>query len=346
MLMEMLFNKIVYAVGLLFFLSCNGVAKNNIQSIPYAEDVKSSGSAIDFFDEKYFTGYNLAIDESNLSDHPYFSYLDCHKEGYFTVHFIPKETNLQLYWSGAYYKKEDLNTYDFKSDNQKIAALLKNNTSAYNVFAYWVKAEYLQPEDGCTLENVWLKKDAIAEIYLFNEKNKKWASVKTQSSDVPPPYINTEFFIKYFSNLFPENNENRKENKHYDADLEGEWSVNCEDGLTTFRINKEEGVISLYGNTIFINVQVEKLSDDEYTLKFKGIAIQKDWVEPSLKVVESDISKEKVIGKFFLKKDGNIKLQWIGLYNTKTQKTDYSGNDFSLIKESGNKNPVSLKKCS
>lgn len=343
----MLFNKILYAVGLLFLLSCNGAAKSNsVQSIAYAEEVKSSGNAIDFFDKKYFTGYNLAIDESNLSDHPYFSYLDCNHEGYFTVHFVPKESNLQAYWSDEYYKKEDLDTYDFKNDNQKIESLLKNNTNAYNVFAYWVKAEYLQPGDGCTLERVWLNKNSIAEIYLFNEKNRKWELVKTESSDVPPPYVNTEFFIKHFSNLFPEKSENTKEKKNYSADLKGEWAVNCDDGLTTFRINEDDGVISLYGNAIYIDVKVEKISDTEYTLKFKGIATQKNWVDNSLKVTESNISKEKMIGKFFVKKDGSVELQWIGLYNVKKQKVDYSGNDFLLIKENGSKNPVILQKCS
>ncbi len=345
--MEMLFNKMLYAVGLLLLLSCNGAAKNNnVQSISYTEEVKSSGAAIDFWDQKYFTGYSLAIDASNLSDHPYFSYLDCKHEGYFTVHFVPKETDLQLYWSGEYYKKEDLNTYDFKNDNQRIGSLLKNNTNAYNVFAYWVKAEYLQPDDGCTLENVWLNKNAIAEIYLFNAKSKKWELVKRESSDVPPPYVNAEFFIKHFSNLFPDKNESTKEKKDYRADLKGEWGVNCEDGLTTFRINEDEGVISLYGNAIYIDVNVEKLSDTEYTLKFKGIATQKDWVDNPLKVTESNISREKIIGKFFVKQDGSVELQWIGLYNVKKQKIDYSGNDFSLIKENGNKSPVLLKKCS
>lgn len=130
------------------------------------------------------------------------------------------------------------------------------------------------------------------------------------------------------------------------SNLTGEWAVNCENGLTTFSIDKEEGVISLYGNSIYINVYVEKLSDNEYILKFKQIATQKDWVEESLKIAEADISKEKIIGKFFIKKDDKIELHWIGLYNMKKQKLDYTGKDFSLIRENDGKNPVLLEKCS
>jgi hypothetical protein len=128
--------------------------------------------------------------------------------------------------------------------------------------------------------------------------------------------------------------------------LIGEWAIDCENGLTTFGIDKENGIISLYGNSIYINVQVEKLSADEYILKFKNIADQKSWVEDSLKITESDLSKDKIIGRFFVKKDGHVELHWIGLYDMKKKKIVYGDKNFSLIRESGGKNPMLLKKCS
>lgn len=140
-----------------------------------------------------------------------------------------------------------------------------------------------------------------------------------------------------------------REEKTYPSDLEGEWAVNCGNGLTTFsigNIGKEENIISLYGNSIYINVEVEKLTDGEYILKFKKIATQENWVEESLKITESDISKDKIIGKFFIKKDRKVELHWIGLYNMKKQKLDFAGKGFSLIRENGGKNPVLLEKCS
>lgn len=139
---------------------------------------------------------------------------------------------------------------------------------------------------------------------------------------------------------------NDEDKMAFPYDLEGEWAVDCKNGLTTFSIGKEENIISLYGNSIFINVLVEKLSDSEYILKFKNIATQEDWVEESLKISESDISKDKIIGRFFVKKDGNVELHWIGLYNMKKKNTIYGDKDFSLIRESGGKNPILLKKCS
>jgi len=135
--------------------------------------------------------------------------------------------------------------------------------------------------------------------------------------------------------LHPKTASNKKpgKGKTLPSDLEGEWAVNCGNGLTTFSIGKEENIISLYGNSIYINVEVEKLTDREYILKFKNIATQENWVEESLKITESDISKDKIIGKFFIKKDGKVELHWIGLYNMKKQKLDYSGKKYYADEE-------------
>lgn len=257
-----------------------------------------------------------------------------------------KENDLQLFWSEDYYKKTDFNTYDFKKDNKKIESLIKNNLNAYNIFSYYVKNKYLDSNNGCALESVWLNKNTKAEIYLYNHKSNKWDLLKSESSEILPPYADNKFFISNFPNLFPKPNKIIKQEKTFPSDLEGEWAVNCGNGLTTFSIGKEENIISLYGNSIYINVEMEKLTDREYILKFKNIATQENWVEESLKITESDISKDKIIGKFFIKKDGKVELHWIGLYNMKKQKLDYAGKGFSLIRENGGKNPVLLEKCS
>lgn len=343
--MELRLSKILYLVGILLVLSCKGTAKDNIQTKTDTLEIKPNQNRIDFLDKKYFSGYSLAIDESNLSDHPYFSYLDCKNEGYFSVHFVPKEKGLELFWSQEYYKNEDFNTYDFEKDNKKIEALVKNNLSAYNIFSYFIKKDYLNQRDGCTVESIWQTKYAIAEIYLYDEKNHTWKLIKKQSSKILPPYASNTFFITNFPNLFSNLSEVANDEKTSPSLLQGEWAVNCANGLTTFNVNEGEGLISLYGNSIFIKVQVEKQSEDDYILRFKGIADQKDWVDQSLKITESEMSKEKIIGKFTIKKNGIVELRWIGLYNMKNQKVEYSGTNFSLMRENDGKTPILLQKC-
>ncbi|AYN01629.1 hypothetical protein EAG08_16175 [Chryseobacterium sp. 3008163] len=101
----------------------------------------------------------------------------------------------------------------------------------------------------------------------------------------------------------------------------------------------------MYGNSISIKVQVEKRSNDEYILKFKQIADQKDWIDNSLQITEYEISKDKIIENFFIKNDGKVELHWVGLYNMKKQKIDFADKNFSLIRENEVKNPILLEKC-
>jgi len=181
------------------------------------------------------------------------------------------------------------------------------------------------------------------------EKKQEVVQIKKTKSDTSVAYSiqenDTLQQSKDFISIKSDPSKAIREEKTYPSDLEGEWAVNCGNGLTTFSIGKEENIISLYGNSIYINVEVEKLTDGEYILKFKKIATQENWVEESLKITESDISKDKIIGKFFIKKDRKVELQWIGLYNIKKQKLEFVGNDFLLIKENGGKTPLILEPC-
>lgn len=130
------------------------------------------------------------------------------------------------------------------------------------------------------------------------------------------------------------------------SDLKGTWAVICKNELTELDINKNEGYLSLYDfNAIYINLKVEKLSKNEYLLKYASVSSQEDYYKENLKIIDEDISKEKVIGKLILQKNGKAELQWIGLYNTKKQKLEFVGNDFLLIKENGGKTPLILEQC-
>ncbi len=96
--------------------------------------------------------------------------------------------------------------------------------------------------------------------------------------------------------------------------------------------------MSLYDfNAIYINLKVEKLSKNEYLLKYASVSSQENYYDDRLKIIDEEISKDRVIGKLILQKNGKAELQWIGLYNMKKQKLEFVGNDFLLIKENGGK---------
>lgn len=117
--MQIKLNKILSALCIIVLISCKGEGqeKNQFRNLSHKEAIEEY---IDFFDKKYIDKYELTIDESNISDHPFFSYLDCQKEGYFSVHFVPKESNLRDFWKKEYYKDTNFNSYDFEKDSKRI----------------------------------------------------------------------------------------------------------------------------------------------------------------------------------------------------------------------------------
>jgi len=133
----------------------------------------------------------------------------------------------------------------------------------------------------------------------------------------------------------------------YPSDLKGYWQTGCGNKFTEFDIDKSEGFLSLNSiNAIYINLKVEKSSkNDEYILRYAGLSSQREYYKDGPTIIDDEISKSEIIGRFVVLKDGKALLHWIGLYNMKKKKLEFIGDDFSLIRESGHKNPVLLEKC-
>lgn len=135
--------------------------------------------------------------------------------------------------------------------------------------------------------------------------------------------------------------------KTYPSELKGYWQTGCGNKFTELSVDNSDGYLSLNSvNAIYINLKVEKSSKEkEYILKYAGIGSQQNYYEDELKIKEGEISEDKIIGSMVIQKDGKALLNWIGLYNKKKKKLEFVGKDFSLIRESGGKNPVLLEKC-
>lgn len=190
----------------MLLFSCKGDAqkgKNIIKETSIKNEQTKKNSIINFFDKRYFGGYELAIDESTISDHPFFRYLACKDLGYFSVHFIPKEKKTLNFWMNDYYKNIDFNNYNFGKDKNKISTLIKSNLDKYYIFSYFVSPEYLNSNGECTIENVFLKENSKAEIYLYDNNLNKWNYLRRINAvTILPPYADYEFFKANFPNLF------------------------------------------------------------------------------------------------------------------------------------------------
>lgn len=184
-----------------------------------------------------------------------------------------------------------------------------------------------------------------------NEKKQEATQIEEIKSDTSVAYsIQENDTLQQSKNLMKTKNDEDKtveREKTAPSNLKGTWAVICKNELTILEINKNEGYLSLYSlNAIYINLKIEKLSNkDEYLLKYASLASQQDYYKENLKIVDEEISKDKVIGKLILKNNDKAELQWIGLYNIKKQKLEFVGNDFLLIKENGGKTPLILEPC-
>lgn len=186
------------------------------------------------------------------------------------------------------------------------------------------------------------KEEDVLELKLFLE-NKVLYNKSYSISTIENNNSSKSTVINNIINHSEESNQNQNISP---SDLKGTWAVICANELTELDINKDKGFLSLYDfNAIYINLKVEKLSKNEYLLKYTSLSSQQDYYKDRLSIVDEDIDKNKPIGKLILLEDGKAKLEWVGLYNLKKQKLEFVGKDFLLIKENGGKLPLILEKC-
>lgn len=137
--------------------------------------------------------------------------------------------------------------------------------------------------------------------------------------------------------------ENSKEVLNQDENLNGIWRIDCKNALTTFEITNSNAYISLYSNSIYINAKIESNPDEVNSFIIKFLNQEDNNGFDKNKLDAENISKEKAIGKLRFKNNKMI-LNWYGLYNIKTEETDFI-EDFVMIKENSGKNPLTLTKC-
>ncbi|SHF99751.1 hypothetical protein [Chryseobacterium vrystaatense] len=186
-------NKIIILVSIaLLLISCKDDAKKRTIN---AHDTEKITSENHFFDKKYFQGYLMSVDESTHAEHPFFSYLDCEKEGYFSVHFIPKTEKLISFWRDKYFEENKYEYDDLKTENRIVNQLLNGKYNLYNIFCIQVTKNFLDTSNGCTEESINLKNDAKANIFLYNYNTKQWDFQENTKINTLPPYADNEFFF-------------------------------------------------------------------------------------------------------------------------------------------------------
>lgn len=192
------------------------------------------------------------------------------------------------------------------------------------------------------------------DIFDKNSNDNKWSVIVFKKGNKLKVTSSVELYqklngLKKLNYDFIINNNNLEQissveiSKNTINKIQGLWRIDCKNELTTFDIDEKMNVyFSLYSNTIYINGILEKSLNDEnsYNLKFKNIESQNDY---SLKIDENDYSKDKVISKITVE-GSKLSLEWLGLYNIKYKKIEFSDNNI-FVKENDNNKIVKLTKC-
>lgn len=181
------------------FLNCKNGNTDNLA-------LSTSNENINYLSENYVTDYRLNIDGSTISDHPFYDYIDCNKEGFFSVHFIAKNQNLRLYWKNEFLAQSNYAYDDTNSENRLIKEKLEENFNDYNIFACHITKEYIKNTQDCTEESIDFKQNSITDIYSYNAEKKNWKLLESRPTDKLPIYYDSKFFEENFSALFQNEN--------------------------------------------------------------------------------------------------------------------------------------------
>lgn len=333
-------NSIVTIISFLCLLvSCKNDAKEkNITTKVINKEI----TQVDFLNKKYFKRYSMSVDESTPADHPHYNYLDCEKEGYFSVHFIPKDKTLISFWKDQYFKENKYEYDDWETENKIVSNLLNGKYDLYNIFCFQITKKYLDTSSGCTEESINIKEESIADLYLYNLKTKKWDFLKSLKVSILPPFADNIFFIKNFPDLIHQN-ENQPSTVIKDSitiPKSSIWSTDCKaDKFISIKTNINNIQFIIPGR-FSMNAQLKKVSNNKYEFYFTDF--------PSIIPLPDEmqnwenLDNKKVVGHIQIIDESKINLTWFGFYSKKAKKNIQTENPF--IKE--HNVPASLIKCS
>ncbi|WP_031457437.1 hypothetical protein [Flavobacterium chungangense] len=228
-----------------FIISCNGQVKNKKKHVikedkKQIENINSEQPPVNFFDQKYFSGYMISFGDEDIAEHPYRYY--CNYENkevqWFAISYVPKDISLQNYWLNYIHGSN----IDEIQQSSVIEKLVNKDLTSYNIFAVYIPKKYLDISNGESEDAIFFKNNTEVYFYLYDLSEKKWkflSKVKTNS-----PFIGKrDFFYKQFPELFSFDkvlklNENRKIAYSYDYDLDQDG---IKDKIILYTNDEEKG---------------------------------------------------------------------------------------------------------
>ena len=189
-------NKLFSIIILLVLISCNSREANQSEVKTQNDNLVNHGNNLipEFLNPKYNTGYRLNIDGSSFSEHPFYTFLDCKNEGYFSVHFVPKSKKAQKYWENDFFKENAYGYDDLEKENSLIKQKLTDFEGDFTLYTIHVKKEFISDKENCTEENLEFTQNARADVYQYDSSSKEWSYVK--QTPISENFYSNNFYQK------------------------------------------------------------------------------------------------------------------------------------------------------
>lgn len=337
--MEIRLNNIVIIISFLcLFISCKNEAKEKNTIVQTT--INNDTTQVDFLNKKYFKGYTMLVDASTPAEHPYYSYLDCKKEGYFAVHFIPKTNTLVSFWKERYFKENKYEYDDAETANKIISHLLDGKNDFYNIFCFHITKKYIDESSYCTEESISLKKESFADFYIYNSKTKKWIFLKSIKVNILPTSADNTFFVKNFPDIIAQKQSlPSSEIDSVSIPKTSLWAIDCQsEKYISIKFNINNAQFSI-PDRFAMNSKLKKIGTNKYELYFTDfppiIAL------PDNMEVWDNMDNKKPVGVIEFTRENKLSLTWFGFYHKKLKKNIETENPFDSKKET-----TDLIKCS
>lgn len=188
-----------------FIISCIGQVKNKKKHVvkedkKEIENINNEQPPVNFFDQKYFSGYMISFGDEDIAEHPYRYYYNYENKGvqWFAISYVPKDISLHKYWVNYL---QGFNESDKMTQSSIIEKIINNDLSSYNIFAVYIPKKYLDISNGESEEAMFFKNNTELYFYLYDALENKWKFLK--KVQINAPLIGQrDFFYKQFPELF------------------------------------------------------------------------------------------------------------------------------------------------
>lgn len=139
-----------------------------------------------------------------------------------------------------------------------------------------------------------------------------------------------------------EQTEKKRIEKAYNYSGDGNWKVNCENGIANLSIEGKNAFLVVLFNEIYIDMVEIKRDDFEKGIAYKLKNIPEDLGSMGSNLNWKEYLNDEPIAYIKIIDDNTINFYWYGFYNKKTKKREFKNNSFyqeTPIKD------IILKKC-